>query len=101
MVTLPVARIVTGVLVAFFVNFSVVPDGTLTVVKLKTPLAGRASVVVPAPVRAPPTPVLPLLKVWASAHGRPTPTRSVPVTKTTAHRCRMPLDLLPNPLTAP
>src|SRR5205809_3458699 len=47
MVTLPLARIVTGVFVAFRVTFTVAKGGMLTLVKLNTPLGGRASVVVP------------------------------------------------------
>ena len=68
MVTLPLARIVTGVFVAFRVTFTVAKGGMLTLVKLNTPLGGRASVVVPfGGVNAPSAPVLPLLNVWASA----------------------------------
>jgi len=64
-VTFPVARMVTGVFVAFRVNFTVTVFGMFTVVKLKTPLAGNVSVVFAVGLKAPSTPVLPLLKVCA------------------------------------
>jgi hypothetical protein len=67
MVTLPLARIVTGVLVTLRVNVTVTPAGMFTVVKLKTPLAGNVSVVFVAGLKAPSAPVLPLLNVWAAA----------------------------------
>jgi hypothetical protein len=68
MVTLPVARRMTGVLAAFRVKVTVTPEGILMVVKLKTPFGGRASVVLLEGLKAPSAPVLPLLKVWAVVH---------------------------------
>jgi hypothetical protein len=67
-VTSPVAKIVTGVFVAFRVNRTVTPAGILTVVKLKAPLGGSVSVVVEGGLKAPSAPVLPLVKVWAMAN---------------------------------
>jgi hypothetical protein len=93
-VTLPLARIVTGVFAAFLTKVRVIPVGTETVVKFKTPSAkppagvfGRVAVVplgwkVTTPVfrsrtipvvpvggvmggNAPFAPVLPLEKLWA------------------------------------
>jgi hypothetical protein len=72
MVTLPVANIVTGVLVAFLVKVTVTPAGMLMVVKLNTPDGGSVSVVLVVGLNAPSTPVLPLLNVWASAWPPPT-----------------------------
>jgi hypothetical protein len=62
-VTSPVARSVTGVLALFRVTVTVTPAGTFTVVKLKMPSGGSASVVVAVGAKAPSAPVLPLLKV--------------------------------------
>jgi hypothetical protein len=61
-VTFPEAKIMTGVFAAFGVNVTVTPAGTFTVVKLKTPLGGRATVVLVAGAKAPSAPVLPLSK---------------------------------------
>ena len=69
MVTSPVASIVTGVLAAFFLNLTVTFEGMFTVVKLKTPLASRGTVVVlvkPDGLNAPSAPVLPLSKAKAA-----------------------------------
>ena len=65
MLTFPVARNATAVLAALRVNRTVTPDGTVTVVKLKRPVAGRASVVFVVGLNAPSAPVLPLLNVCA------------------------------------
>jgi hypothetical protein len=73
-VTLPLASIVTGVLVAFRVKVTVTPAGMLMVVKLKTPDAGSASVVFVVGLNAPSAPVLPLLNVWANTGVLPMPT---------------------------
>ena len=59
-VTLPLARITTGVFVVFFVNVTVTPLGILTVVKLKIPLGGNCSVVFTVGLNAPSASVLPL-----------------------------------------
>src|SRR5437899_6635026 len=59
MATSPVANIVTGVLVLFWVKVTVTPDGMLTVVKLKTPLGGSVTVVLAVGTKAPSAPVLP------------------------------------------
>jgi hypothetical protein len=67
MVTLPLARIVTGVLAALRANLTMTPAGMLIVVKLKTPLGGSASVVLVVGLNAPSAPVLTLLKVCANA----------------------------------
>jgi hypothetical protein len=60
-VTLPVARITTGVLVTFFLNDTVTPAGMFTVVKLKIPLGGKSRTVVTVGLNGPSAPVLPLL----------------------------------------
>jgi hypothetical protein len=80
MVTAPVARRMAGVFAAFLVKVTVIPEGILIVVKLNTPLGGRASVVLLAGLKAPSVPVLPLVNVWAAARatGRP---RSAMVTR--------------------
>jgi hypothetical protein len=70
-VTLPLASMVTGVLAAFRVKVTVTPAGMLIVVKLNTPLGGRASVVLVVGLNAPSAPVLPLLKVCANAEPVP------------------------------
>ncbi|MBI3722022.1 MAG: hypothetical protein HY248_05665 [Fimbriimonas ginsengisoli] len=78
MVTLPVASSLTGVLAAFRVNVTMTPAGIVIVVKLKMPESGSGTVTVfPLTVlpggtvvgglKAPSAPVLPLLKVCASA----------------------------------
>ena len=59
-VTSPLARIVTGVLVAFFWNVTVTPGGIFTEVKLKMPLGGNCSCVFTVGLKAPSAPVLPL-----------------------------------------
>ena len=55
------------VFAALRVNRTVIPDGMLTVVKLKRPVAGRASVVFVVGLNAPSAPVLELLNVCACA----------------------------------
>jgi len=60
MVTLPLAKIVTGVLVVFFLNVTVTPEGIFTEVKLKIPLGGNCSWVLTVGLKAPSAPVLPL-----------------------------------------
>ena len=67
MLTFPVARNVTAVFAALRVNRTVIPDGMVTVVKLKRPVAGRASVVFVVGLNAPSAPVLELLNVCACA----------------------------------
>src|SRR5438046_7814358 len=66
-VTLAVARSVTGVFAALRVKRTMTPDGMLMVVKLKTPFAGSVSVVLVVGVKATSAPLLPLLIVCASA----------------------------------
>jgi hypothetical protein len=80
MVTAPVARRTAGVFAAFRVKVTVTPEGILIVVKLKTPVGGRASVVLLAGLKGPSAPVLPLLKVWAAA-GVPARTTSAMMTR--------------------
>jgi hypothetical protein len=70
MVTSPVARRVAGVLLAFRVTVTVTPAGIVMVVKLKTSLGGRASVVLLVGLKGPSTPVLPLVNPCASARVR-------------------------------
>jgi hypothetical protein len=79
-VTSPVAKIVTGVLALFFRNFTVMPAGMLTVVKLKTPFGGSCRVVLTGGLNAPSAPVLPLVKAWAWA-GANNPRTIKPVIK--------------------
>src|SRR5206468_5424073 len=62
-VTLPLARSVTGVLAAFGMNFTVTPLGMLIVVKLNTPACGSVNVLSVVGLNAPSAPVLPLLKL--------------------------------------
>jgi len=65
-VTLPLARIVTGVFRELRPKRMVTPDGMLMVVKLKTPLSGSSSVWLSVGLKAPSAPVEPLTKVpWA------------------------------------
>jgi hypothetical protein len=85
-VTLPLARSVTGVFVALRVNLTVTPTGMLIVVKLNTPLGGSVSVVVVVGLKAPSAPVLPLLNVCARA-GEP-PRASSPMNAPIADRVR-------------
>ena len=56
MVTPNVVRIITGVLLAFGVKVTVTPAGILTVVKLKTPLAGTCNTVFAVGLKAHPSP---------------------------------------------
>src|ERR1044072_1954821 len=64
--TSPLARIVSGLLVALRVNVIVTPTGMLTVVKLKTPLSGTTIDWVDAGAKAPSAPVEPLLKLFCA-----------------------------------
>jgi hypothetical protein len=69
--TSPEASIVTGVLALLGANRTVTPTGIFTVVKLKTPLAGTVKVISLVGAKAPSTPLLPLLKIWADTWGTP------------------------------
>jgi len=66
-VTSPLASSVTGVLAALRPKRTVTPAGILIVLKLNTPPAGSGIVTFAVGLNAPSAPVLPLLKVCASA----------------------------------
>jgi hypothetical protein len=78
MVTLPVARRIAGVFAAFRVKVTVTPEGILTVVKLNTPVGGRARMVLLAGLNGPSAPVLPLLNVCPSVGVPVNPRRAAP-----------------------
>ena len=63
-VTSPLASITTGVLVVFFLNVTVTPEGMFTVVKLNIPPGGSGSSVFTVGLNAPSAPVLPLLNAY-------------------------------------
>jgi hypothetical protein len=100
MVTLPWASMMTGVLALLRVNFTVMLDGTVMVVKLKIPLAGSVTVWVQGGVphaarKTPSAPVLPLLYVWARTGLTPktdsaaTPMRIVLIQLVMSPACRL------------
>jgi len=61
MLTLPLARITTGVLMVLRANVTVTLAGMVTVVKLKMPDGGSGTVVLTVGLNSPSAPVLPLL----------------------------------------
>jgi hypothetical protein len=82
------------VFAAFLLNFTVTPAGMFTVVKLKTPLGGRLSVVLAVGLKAPSAPVLPLLNVCADAPVAASAQARAPAGISKKRRCRIVLDLL-------